>query len=72
MNYNFVRERYKCKIKNKKCPCRLWTNCPLYIDITTQNIRLKIKNNNLNNEITNWYLTQFRLDFNFHDLYCSG
>ncbi len=72
MTYTFVREKYKCKIKTKKCPCRLWINCPQYIDITTQNIRLKIKNGNINDEIAKWYITYFRVNGDFHDLYSSG
>ncbi len=61
----------KCS-PTKKCPCYLWVNCSKYINIQQQQLRLKLKNPKRISEIAEWYLTHFRFEGNFHDLYCSG
>ena len=60
--------------EHKKCPCRMWVNCKLYVDIEEQQKRLKRKKykNKTANDIKEWHHTRFRLDFSIHDLYCSG
>lgn len=57
---------------SKKCPCEMWINCNKYVDKTTQSIRLKLKNKDVNNEIEDWYNNYFRFEGEFHNLYCSG
>jgi len=56
----------------KKCPCPSWCNCPYYVDITQQEIRLKLKSPERKSEIEEWYETCFRFIGEFHNLYCSG
>ncbi len=60
----------KCS-PTKKCPCRMWCNCPQYIDIIQQKIRLKLKSIE-KSEIEEWYKTYFRLVDEFHNLYSTG
>ncbi len=61
----------KCSPKIK-CPCILHINCRKYIDIRKQQLRLKSKSPEEFNNIYEWYKTYFKIDGNFHDLYCSG
>ncbi len=57
----------------EKCPCEgQWVNCPYYIDITEQQLRIKFKDPEKENEINEWYETYFRFKGQFHDLYCSA
>lgn len=61
----------RCSIV-KKCPCQSWCNCPYYIDITQQEIRLKLKSPERKNKIVEWYETYFRFIGELHDLYSTG
>ncbi len=44
-----------------KCPCRIWSNCSQYIDTTTQIYRLKQKK--YNKIIEEWYINNFKIDY---------
>ena len=73
-SYTFLfKEDYlnRCSTE-KKCPCPTWINCPYYVDITQQEIRLKLKNPERKSEIGGWYETHFKFIGEFHDLYSTG
>lgn len=56
----------------KKCPCRTWTQCHHYIDITEQDRRLRNKDNKIFEEIHEWYDNHFRLQYEYSDIFGNG
>lgn len=55
---------------SQKCPCRLWVNCPYYIDMERQNTRLRMKNNQI--IISQWYSDHFRENTYMPDICLNG
>lgn len=56
--------------KERKCPCRLWTNCLNYVDEHEKQYRIRKKEKPTN--IHTWYAEFFRQDELMHDLYVNG
>jgi hypothetical protein len=56
----------------KKCPCRVWTQCRHYVDVTDQQSRLKYKNNRVFEEINKWYEENFRVKYEYSDIFGNG
>jgi hypothetical protein len=56
----------------KRCPCRGWVNCPAYVDITEQIIRLKNKSDKDYGSIHEWYDTNFRNKYEYCDIFGNG
>ena len=64
-----------CKIRsgcNETCPCRRRINCPAYIDITEQQVRLKFKSPERMDSIRTWFDDYFRVDFEQSDNLGNG
>jgi hypothetical protein len=57
---------------NKKCPCRIWIQCPYYVDITEQQKRLKSKSDKTSEIIHNWYDKYFRIKYEYPDGFGNG
>jgi hypothetical protein len=51
-----------------KCPCRLWINCPYYIDKKKQELRLKKKEY----DYIKWYKDNFKITFEMPDSSQNG
>lgn len=58
-----------CLKGNKKCPCRIWINCPIYIDTAKQQQRL---NNRDNVNYEEYYNTIFRLSYEAGNFFANG
>ncbi|MCZ7362969.1 MAG: hypothetical protein O8C58_06520 [Candidatus Methanoperedens sp.] len=54
--------------KERKCPCRLWVNCLIYIDMQRQEWRLK----NKEYDFYEWYMDNFRGDAQMIDAIVNG
>ncbi len=79
MSIEYNNQSYQSLCKNpefhgcgkEKCPCKgQWINCSYYINITEQQLRLKLKSSE--REIIEYYEIYFRFVGEFHDLYCNG
>ncbi len=69
-NRNGQEKNMSCLKKNKKCPCRLWVNCPVYVDEYEKERRLKSKD--LDIEIRAWYRDNFKIIPVMPDIYANG
>lgn len=54
--------------KQRKCPCRLWVNCPSYVDIRMQALRLERKEY----DFSKWYRNNFRTEIQMQDSIVNG
>lgn len=55
---------------NRKCPCRVWSLCMRYVDLTARARRLRM--NEMHSEIQQWYDACFDISWTAPDLYGSG
>lgn len=74
LSYHLFHSSYKDSNSHgcgkRKCPCKgKWVNCPNFVDKKTQEIRIKLKSPTRKNKIIDWYLTYFRFEGEFHNLY---
>jgi hypothetical protein len=71
-NNEYYRYDKSTKGCNKKCPCRIWTQCPYYIDITEQQRRIKSKSDKKSENVHNWYDKYFRIRYEHPDGFGNG
>lgn len=58
--------------EQRKCPCRLWTQCGKYVDIEEQQRRLKRKVDEDYKIINLWYDQNFRIVYEHGDSLGNG
>lgn len=56
----------------KKCPCRTWTQCRQYVDVTERQKRLRYKDNKIWEDIHSWYDSVFRSKYEYGDIFGNG